>query len=300
LEHAEHIAEAVSYTKDTFLQIDGIINWIKLFFAIIIPILSGFAIASIILQFIVKPALVTVLITPNLGFTEGAISYILQYIAVLTGLVFVFFFPYYQGYLYCSMKRPDNLQMASLHTLFVSGWKINAVLLYYVLPLIIIFLLYAALFAAVNSAVHIILPSDLAGFETVFDYILVIGYLVAEFITAILVSLFGCIGLVHLARTGSVKQAVNMRNIAGLIKKIGWYDYILSIVIITILLLTTSVLFLGIAGIFNYAAVSNTILFVLMLFVIIPLGVFVTRYLANVYDTAFLETEEDIEEFDDF
>ena len=37
-----------------------------------------------------------------------------------------------------------------------------------------------------------------------------------------------------------------------------------------------------------------------MLFVIIPLGVFVTRYLANVYDTAFLETEEDIEEFDDF
>ena len=65
-ECAEQIAEAVSYTKDTFLQIDGIINWIKLFFAIIIPILSGFAIASIILQFIVKPALVTVLITPNL------------------------------------------------------------------------------------------------------------------------------------------------------------------------------------------------------------------------------------------
>ena len=47
MEHAEHIAEAVSYTKDTFLQIDGIITWIKLFLAIIIPLISGFGLAII-------------------------------------------------------------------------------------------------------------------------------------------------------------------------------------------------------------------------------------------------------------
>ena len=37
-----------------------------------------------------------------------------------------------------------------------------------------------------------------------------------------------------------------------------------------------------------------------MIFVMIPVGLFVTRYLTNIYETAFLEPEEDVEEFDDF
>ena len=77
MEHAEHIAEAVSYTKDTFLQIDGIITWVKLFLAIIIPLISGFGLATLILQFLVKPALVSILVGPNLGFTEAGIAYML-------------------------------------------------------------------------------------------------------------------------------------------------------------------------------------------------------------------------------
>ena len=56
----------------------------------------------------------------------------------------------------------------------------------------------------------------------------------------------------------------------------------------------------SLAGIFDFAVAANIIFFGLMIVVMIPTGVFVTRYLANIYETAFLEPEDDIEEFDDF
>ena len=300
MEHAEHIAEAVSYTKDTFLQIDGIVTWIKLFLAIIIPLISGFGLATLVLQFLVKPALVSILVNPNLGFTEDGIAYMLQYLAVVIGLIFVFLFPYYQGYLSRSMKTRDIIKAEDFSGLFISGWKINALLIYYLLPLIAIFLIYAALFALLNGVLDNIFAGEIAWLGTVMDYVLIILYIIIEFATFIFLALFGSIGLVHLARTGSLKDSVNIGKISALIKRIGWYDYILCIVIITLILLSVAVLFLGLAGIFSYAAAANIIFFGLMVIVMIPTGVFVTRYLANIYETAFIEPEEDIEEFDDF
>lgn len=300
MEHAEQIAEAVSYTKDTFLQIDGIVTWIKLFLAIIIPLISGFGLATLVLQFLVKPALVSILVNPNLGFTENGIAYMLQYLAVVIGLIFVFLFPYYQGYLSRSMKTRDIIKAEDFSGLFFSGWKINALLIYYLLPLIAIFLIYAALFALLNGALDNIFAGEIEWLGTVMDYVLIILYIIIEFATFIFLALFGSIGLVHLARTGSLKDSVNIGKISALIKRIGWYDYILCIVIITLILLSVAVLFLGLAGIFSYAAAANIVFFGLMVIVMIPTGVFVTRYLANIYETAFIEPEEDIEEFDDF
>ena len=300
MEHAEHIAEAVSYTKDTFLQIDGIITWIKLFLAIIIPLISGFGLATLILQFLVKPALVSILVGPNLGFTEAGIAYMLQYLAVVIGIIFVFLFPYYQGYLCRSMKTREITKAEDFSGLFFSGWKINTLIIYYLLPLIAIFLLYALLFTSLNGALDTIFTGEMAWLETVMDYALLILYIIVEFATFIFIALFGCIGLVHLARTGSFKEAVKFKKISALIKRIGWYDYILCIVIVTLILLTVAVFFVGLAGIFDFAVAANIIFFGLMIVVMIPTGVFVTRYLANIYETAFLEPEDDIEEFDDF
>ena len=300
MEHAEHIAEAASYTKDTFLQIDGVITWLKLFLSIIIPIVAGFSISALILQFAVKPVLVNLLVTPNLGFTEAGIAYMLQYLAVCIGLLFAFFFPYYQGYLSCSMQNREVCYPENFSVLFSTGWKTNALLLYYLIPLIVIFLLYGILFTFLNGAMNIIITGELSWLSAVIDYVSLIGYIILEFVTFIFLALFACIGLVHLSRTGSLKESVNMGRVADIIKRIGWYDYLLCIVISTILLLTVAVFFLGMASIFDYAAAADIIFFCLMLFVMIPAGLFVTRYLTNIYDTAFQEQEADIEEFDDF
>ncbi|MBQ9831262.1 MAG: DUF4013 domain-containing protein [Methanocorpusculum sp.] len=300
MEHAEHLAEAVAYTKDTFLQIEGLITWVKLFLAVIIPLLSGYAAATLFLQFIIKPILVNILVTPELGFTENAIAYMLQYPAVLIGILCIFLFPYYQGYLCRCMKDREIPKQLSFSGLFRTGWKINALILYYAIPLIVLLLLYAILFSYLNEALDIILAGEFAALSAVIDYTALAVYIILEILTFIFLSLFGCIGLVHLSRTGSLKESVNMGHIADIIRRIGWYDYILCIVIITIIILTILVFFLGLAGIFHYAPAANIIFSGLLLFFLIPTGIFVTRYLANIYDTAFVETEEDIEEFDDF
>lgn len=300
MEHAEQIAEAVSYTKDTFLQIDGLLTWLKLFLSVIIPFAAGFGIASLLLQFIVKPLLVSILVVPTLGFTEDGIAYMLQYLAVIIGLLFIILFPYVQGYLYRSMQNREIQKVDDFFGLFFAGWKINALILYYVIPLVVIFLLYALLFTYMNGAMDLLLTGEFSSLAALVDYLSLAGYIILEFGTAVFLSLFSCIGLVHLARTGSLREAVNMGSIAGIIKRIGWYDYLLCIVIITIIMLSVMVFFLGIASIFSYTALASIICFCLTVFALIPAGIFVTRYLANVYDTAFVEAEEDVEEFDDF
>ncbi len=300
MELAEHITSAAVCTKQAFTHIDGIITWVKLFLAVTIPLIAGIGVATAILQLLVKPLLVSILVTPNLGFTEDGIAHMLQYAAVIIGFSFVFIFPYYQGYLSRCMKVCGIPAIGNSHELFTSGWKINALILYYAIPLVVIFLLYAILFTFVNGALNLVLTGDLAALTALLDYMSLIVYLILEFATAIFLSIFACIGLVHLARTGSLRASVNMGKIADLIKKIGWYNYILSIVIVAILFLTIIVLFLGLASIFGYATLSNILLSGLMIFIIIPFGVFVAHFMSNVYDTAFLEPEEDIEDFDDF
>lgn len=300
MEHAEYISDAVSYMKQAFSQFDGIITWVKLFLAIIIPFLAGSALATLLLQFLLKPVLISVLVTPNLGFTEGGISHILQYAAVVIGIIFPFLFPIYQGYLYTCMQTGSIPGTRNLLRFFFSGWKTNILLLYYAIPLIVIFILYAILFTFLTGALDLIVSHDISGVAALIDYASLTGYLILEFATFLFLSLFACIGLVHIARTGSLKQSVNMGGIVDIIRKIGWYNYLLCIMIITILLLTILVLFLTLASIFDFAVVSNILFAALFVFVLIPVGVFVARYLSNVYDVAFIEEEEDIEEFDDF
>ncbi len=300
MEHAEHLAEAVAYTKDTFLRINGVIFWVKLFLSAVIPFAAGFGLATLILQFIIKPLLVTVLVVPTLGFTEDGIAYMLQYLAAAAGLLSLFLFPSIQGYLYCSMQNRKIPQQEKIKGFLSAGWKVNALILYYAIPLIVIFLLYAILFTYMNGALDLLITKDINELAAAVDYLSLSLYLILEFATAVFLSLFACIGLVHLARTESLREAVNMRNIAAIIRRIGWYDYILCIVIITITLLSIAVVFLSIAGLFGYSAAANTVCFCLALFFFIPAATFVTRYLANIYDTAFLKHTEDIEEFDDF
>lgn len=101
-------------------------------------------------------------------------------------------------------------------------------------------------------------------------------------------------------RTGSIREAVSLRVISGIIGKIGWYDYILSQVIMSILYLMVTFAAVSIGQLFTNNAILLGVLFVLYVFVLVPITVFFIKYLSEVYDTAFLPDEVYDEEFDFF
>jgi hypothetical protein len=302
MEHADIISGAFTYTKNAFFGLKQLPRWIVLFLYFVIPILCGLVVASILLHLILQPFLVNLLVNDNYGFTVTSISGLLQYAAVILGLACVLFVPLIQGYCYRIFKSdgkelPDH---TNLWGLFFSGWRVNAVILYYAIPIIVITMIYSLVFSYFFPDVGMYATIDLLQWESIVFVLTTFSYVALEFITLIFVSLFAFVGLVHLARSGSLREATSIRGIAGIIKKIGWYDYILSLVIMSILLLLVTFVIVALAQVFAFNGVAIVILLGLYLFVLIPMLVFFIRYISQVYDTAFVVPEEDDADFDDF
>jgi len=302
MEHADIISGAFTYTKNAFFGLKQLPRWIVLFLYFVIPILCGLVVASILLHLILQPFLVNLLVNDNYGFTVTSISGLLQYAAVILGLACVLFVPLIQGYCYRIFKSdgkelPDH---TNLWGLFFSGWRVNAVILYYAIPIIVITMIYSLVFSYFFPDVGMYATIDLLQWESIVFVLTTFSYVALEFITLIFVSLFAFVGLVHLARSGSLREATSIRGIAGIIKKIGWYDYILSLVIMSILLLLVTFVIVALAQVLAFNGVAIVILLGLYLFVLIPMLVFFIRYISQVYDTAFVVPEEDDADFDDF
>ncbi|ABN07083.1 hypothetical protein Mlab_0912 [Methanocorpusculum labreanum Z] len=302
MEHADIISGAYTYTKEAFFALKQLPRWIVLFLYVALPILVCLAISSLILQMAVLPVLVNVFVNDNYGFTAASLSGLLQYFAVILSLCCVFFVPLIQGYCY-RIAKSDSSEMpdhTNLWGLFFSGWRINFVILYYAIPIIVISLIYAMIFYYLFPEAGFYTTIDVLALESLFTVLITLSYVAVEFITIILVSLFAFVGLVHLTRSGSLAEATHIRGIADIIKKIGWYDYILSLVIMSILFLLVTFILILLAQIFAYNGVAIVILIGVYLFVMIPIMVFFIRYLSEVYDTAFRVPEEDDVDFDDF
>lgn len=300
MEHADHIVNAISSTKRALGSIDGIITWIKLYLAIIVPLIAGTLLATFVLQLVARPILIGFLVSPDLGFTPNGIASMLQYLAGLVGVLCIFIFPFYQGYLCRTMRTKEVQGVTDSWGLFFLGWKFNALFLYYALPLVVISILYGIIFTFMNSALHIVAATDILGFTEPIYFVSLFCYIILEFVTFIFLSLFSFLGFVHLARTSSLRESINMRKIADIIRRIGIYNYILAIVIILILFLMLVVIFMGLASLFDFALAACITFFVLFLFFIIPFGIFATQYIVRVYDASLIDETEDIEEFDNF
>lgn len=302
MEHADIISGAYTYTKEAFFSLKQLPRWIVLFLYVALPILVCLAASSLVLQLAVLPLLVNVFVNSSYGFTASSLSGLLQYFAVILSLCCVFFVPLIQGYCY-RIAKSDNTEMpdhTNLWGLFFSGWRINFVVLYYAIPIIVISLIYAMIFYYLFPEAGLYTTIDVLALESLFTVLITLSYVAVEFITIILVSLFAFVGLVHLTRSGSLAEATHIRGIAEIIKKIGWYDYILSLVIMSILFLLVTFILILLAQIFAYNGVAIVILIGVYLFVMIPIVVFFIRYLSEVYNTAFRVPEEDDVDFDDF
>ncbi|HJJ56939.1 MAG TPA: DUF4013 domain-containing protein [Methanocorpusculum sp.] len=296
MEQAELIASSLTDTKESLFTMNHIGHWFRLFLSIAIPIILGIIVASVILQLIVKPIISPYLICDSYGFTESNLSFILQIMAIGIGTICVFLFPFFQGYLYKVMRLNYVPETQKVLSNFFTGWKVNIVLLFYFIPVIILSIIYFITYNLVADHMDAVFGTFNSLFNTATDF----GMTVITVLLLIFLSLFAMIGLMTTARTGKIREGANLKKIVGIIKKIGWYNYILSVVFMAIVFLIFYVIFLGISSAIGSNLVGTCILIAVFIFVMIPVAMFLCRYLSKVYDTAFIPVIEDIEDFDDF
>ena len=167
-------------------------------------------------------------------------------------------------------KKPAP-EVTGWGTLFIDGIRYIIVTVIYALPALIIF------FVTLGSVVVEILAGNPAGVLPVLEGMMLglVLFLVVAFIS----SLFGTIGVIRLARTGSMGEAFNFSAIGETIGRIGWINYLIALMIMAIIQVVISCILSFLAGI-PYAGT------LIELIVVAPVAIFEARYLCLVYDEA--------------
>jgi hypothetical protein len=169
-------------------------------------------------------------------------------------------------------------------TLFIDGIKYVIVALIWAIPALIIFFVtisagIMALFGypAAMYAGSMALSVDPA--SVMRAIVPILFGLILFLIVAIITFLFATIGIIRFARTGSMGEAFNFREISVTIGKIGWGSYILSLVVLIVVMIIIEI----VSSILGSIPVLGIII---ELVLIAPITLFESRYLCQVYDAA--------------
>lgn len=197
---------------------------------------------------------------------------VLSFVQILT----LFLVPLYTGYLvrvYGGAKpAPEVDQWGKL---FVDGWKLNIIGLIYMIPAIIVFVIFGgfAVLGAVASEAAGGDPSAAAAAA----FSLISGILIAA-IVALIISIIATFGMLRFAHTESFGQAFNFGAILEHIGKIGWGTWIVALIILIVL----SFVYGLIAGILSMIPIIG---WIIDLFIAVAFAIFYARYLAIVYES---------------
>ncbi|MFA5266831.1 MAG: DUF4013 domain-containing protein [Methanoregula sp.] len=179
-------------------------------------------------------------------------------------------------------------------TLFIDGLKLFVVGLVYALPIIILWVLVFGVMLLAGFS-----GSDETSIAAVgLNFLLQMLMFVFEIILAI----FLPIAYIRFARTGIFSEAFNFSGILDTIKRIGWINYIVAIVLVSIVVsIPVCILvfiFFIIGGIAVVAAMTMGTIGLVLLFAVLglglltilvilpPLSVFQARYMTRLYDCA--------------
>jgi hypothetical protein len=155
--------------------------------------------------------------------------------------------------------------------LVIDGIKYLIISLIYAIPtLILVFVTMGSAIIALASGNPEVLVSGIEG--------MILGIMLTV-IVAIICCLFGMIGVIRFARTGSVGAAFNFPEIRETIGKIGWIPYILAFVVMFLVQLVVSLAFSAITMI-------PVLGIIIELVFIAPVAIFEARYFARVYESA--------------
>ena len=176
---------------------------------------------------------------------------------------------------------------------FIDGLKLLLVQIVYLLPVILLIILafvpmVSALITSGALSEDFGSMSDLQSEQWLSSHpeflsaagIMILLLLVA-ILLAIIISVFSYLGVVRYARTRSISEAFNFSVILAHIRRIGWVNYIIALLVITII----GFIFSMILNIFSFIPVVGDIVeIVVMVILYAPFLLFSARFSALVYD----------------
>jgi hypothetical protein len=205
-------------------------------------------------------------------------------------LVSMIIFPFILGYTVRIYRRdkpaPELEQWGSM---FVDGLKLFIIELLYAAPVILLFiiaflpfftvLVYAGLFTP-NAAGMTDIQAEAffaAHPEILSSLGIMLVLIIVAVILAIIIGIFSFVGTIRFARTGSIAEGFNFTAILGTIRKIGWINYLLALIIIGAVSMVYGFLM-------NIVMMIPIIGFVIWFFLYPPFIIFGSRYASLVYD----------------
>ena len=158
--------------------------------------------------------------------------------------------------------------------LFVDGWKLNIITLIYLIPAILVFLIFGGI------GVIGVLAGEAVGGDpaTIGAAVLsVLGGILIAGIIAIIMAFIALFAIMRFARTDSFGEAFNFSAILNHIGKLGWGTWIIAVII----LLVIAIIYGFIVGLL---ANIPFIGWLIILFLNVAFIVFYARYFALVYE----------------
>jgi hypothetical protein len=185
-------------------------------------------------------------------------------------------------------------QVDNWGSLFVDGLKLMLLGLVYAIPIFVLYaMIYGSIFMAVLSGNSANMDSsEIAGWTPN------VGLMLLMFLVEIAVALIVPVASIILARTNSFSEAFNVSAILKYIGKIGWINYIIALILITLVIAIPVVIlvlaFILLGGIImvlfrvsNIAILGFILALVIIILTLAPLfAVFQARYMTRVYDSA--------------
>jgi hypothetical protein len=181
--------------------------------------------------------------------------------------------------------------------LFVDGLKLLVVQIIYFLPVILLLILafipiISALVSAGVFSQEFSSMSDSQSErwldshpELISELLLAGGFmlilLMVAVILAIIITVFSFLGVVRFARTRSISEAFNFSAILAHIGRIGWINYIIALIAITII----GYIFSTILNFFSFIPIIGIFIELLLMGIMyVPFLIFSARFSALVYD----------------
>jgi hypothetical protein len=174
-------------------------------------------------------------------------------------------------------------------TLFIDGLKLVVVGIIYAIPMMIIWaFLYGSMLLAVMAR----------NMQAVQNWSPNLGLTLVLYIVEIIVGILMPIAAIRFARMGSFSEAFNFGAILETIKKIGWINYIIALILVTIVIaipiciIIFGLIILGGISIVMLGGGSGALIgfiaaAILIILILAPLfSVFQARYMTRVYDSA--------------
>jgi hypothetical protein len=217
MDQGEILSESIAYTREAF---EG--KWVRWLIFVILSL---------------PMALVSFVFDPEKIIDGAQMHWELvpwDQVAVLlfTAFIFSFFTAGYVVRIYRGITpAPDFDDWGQL---FLDGLKVTIVTLLWLLPVLIVTLV----FFGVAIGVGVSGGTDSTGLIVG----LVLLALLLVLIAGLIVALFLPMGVVRFARTGSISEALRFSMIAELIGKIGWGRYIIALIILLVAIIIFSII----------------------------------------------------------